>query len=535
MKTQFLNYILAGYPLLWVNTHEEWRVLTSYTRDLTTKPKHPYQVYTWDAVDGVRPVTIKDNVLATGDPIMFFDKPLVDPLSALQWLEGVEGPNGYEGATDNTVLFLKDYHEHLRENAQSRPVVSRKLRNIIPKLKAVGKAAVIISPVITLPVEIEKDMKVIKFQLPTREDLKHVLKATAESGGTAYPKDDDQLIDAALGMSEFEAENAYAISLVEAKKFDPAIIRKEKAAIVEKTGLLEVIETSETLDDIGGLEKLKEWLLDRASSFSQDAKEYGVDAPKGALFVGVPGGGKSLTAKAIASAWGRPLLRMDVGRLFNSLQGETEANVRRGLAISEAIAPCVLWIDELEKSFSGTQSSDSDGHGTTKRVFQAFLTWMQEKTADVFIVATANDVKTLPGALLRAGRIDVTFWVDVPGAQQRLDILKIHLRKKKRTLESIPDFDVVAFHEATKGFTGAEIEQAVKNSLTLAFSRQHKDIMMQDLIDAANTVTPVVKLGRDEVEESRKWALDRGAYLASINEKDDIPTTVNGKRRIATS
>lgn len=346
MKAQFLSYVLAGYPLLWVNTHEEWRVLTKYVKELTSKPKHPYKCYTWDCVSGVVPVDIKDNVLATGKSVTLEDQPLIDPMSALMWLEGYEGPDGYEGAGDNTVVFFKDFHESLAENSKERPVICRKLRNIIPKLKAVGRVAVIVSPTITLPIEIEKDMKVIKFPLPTRDDLKHVLKTISEAGEIPYPKQDDELIDAALGMSEFEAENAYAISLVQAKKFDPSIIRQEKAAIVEKTGLLEVIETSDTLDDIGGLETLKQWLIDRQNNFTHEAKEFGVDCPKGALLVGIPGGGKSLTAKAIASAWHRPLLRMDVGRLFNSLQGETEANVRRGLAITEAIAPCVLWIRE---------------------------------------------------------------------------------------------------------------------------------------------------------------------------------------------
>lgn len=334
----FRDYIMAGYPLLWLDTHEEHRALVTMVSAMS-KVKEEYKLYTWDIVDGVRQIAIKDGLLGFGESIeSTVDDGQSDPMLALQWLE--------KEAEENSLLFLKDFHPYMKKD----PVLVRKMRNLIPQFKACGKVMSLISSQVDIPPELNKELTVIQFNLPTREELKIVLRGVAESAGAnkaLAEADQDALLDASLGMTSFEAENAFSVSLIEAKRFDPTIIRREKAAIVKKTRLLEVVNSHYTLDDIGGLENLKAWLAEKGDSFSNEAKEFGVESPKGALLVGVPGCGKSLTAKAVSSAWQRPLIRLDVGKVFGSYVGESEANMRKCLEIAEAIAPCLTKDTEI--------------------------------------------------------------------------------------------------------------------------------------------------------------------------------------------
>jgi SpoVK/Ycf46/Vps4 family AAA+-type ATPase len=239
---------------------------------------------------------------------------------------------------------LKDYHPFLKKEFQDSTLITRKIRNLVTKFKAQGKVLVILSPTVEVPLELDKEMTVIEYKLPEAKDLRIVLKSVCAAVGAPYPKEDTLIIDSALGMTSTEAENAFSVSLIEANKFDDVLIRKEKAQIVKKTGILEVIDSNLTLEDIGGLENLKEWLTARQKCFSPEAKTFGVTPPKGLLLVGVPGCGKSLTAKVVATAWGRPLLRLDMGSVFGSYVGESEHNMKKVLDMAEAVAPCVLWI-----------------------------------------------------------------------------------------------------------------------------------------------------------------------------------------------
>lgn len=520
MSSVFCNYAKAGYPLLWVETHEEYRAMNRYCQELEkvklvnekTKEEEHYVTFAWDIVDGVRQVNAENGLLAHGKSIKGTaaddagEKPAA--LKALEWLE--------DEAPDNTILFLKDYHSFVGKESRITSIITRKIRNLIPNFKACGKVIAIISPIKDIPVEIEKEISVVPFRLPDREQLKLVLQGVCESADAKYPKEDQEIIDASLGMTYFEAENAFSVSLIEKKKFDPETIRREKAAIVRKGGQLEVVESAETLDDIGGLENLKEWLMNRRNCFSEDARvNKKIKTPKGVLLIGKPGTGKSLAAKAVASAWGRPLLRFDVGRVMGSYVGESEANLRRCLAIAEAVAPCVLWIDELEKSFSGTSSGDSDGHGTTKRVFQEFLTWLQEKKADVFIVATANDVGALPPELIRPGRIDSIFYVDLPDEIQREEILNIHLVKSGYDPASFKD-GMSKIIEASVNFSGAAIEAWLEEAKIRAFNRK-KDLAIEDFLKTASNVSQ----SEIDLKNPQKWA----KAASKSHKKTEAPKT----------
>ena len=534
-KPTFKNYILAGYPLLWLETYEEFRGMAVFANEVSSC-KETYRMYSWDKCDGIKTVTYANGILTAKAPLAH--KPqltdlvkseeeaveLQDPLIALDWAD--------KRMPDNGILFLKDFHAYAKKD-----VVCRKIRNLIPVFKAKGKSLVIVSHTIDIPPEIEKEVTVVRFDLPDTTELRIVLKSVCESAKAPYPdgKDgrstDEPILEAALGMTSFEAENAFAVSMVEKKNFDRDVVRREKAAIVRKTGLLEVVETTETLEDIGGLENLKEWLILRQDCFTEKAREFGVKPPRGTLLIGVPGCGKSLVSKAIATVWHRPLLRLDMGKVFGSYVGESEGNIRKCLQIAEAVQPCCLWIDELEKSFSGMSAGESDGHGTSKRVMGTVLTWLQEHTADVFVVATANNVNALPPELLR--RFDSKFWVELPTAKQREDILSIHLRKVKREAKK---FALKELAQSCEGFSGAEIEVWVKEAVTTAYAAGH-ELTSKDLFDTAGEITPISRMMADDIKKSREWAKNRGIKMASKSEVDDIvaegvPTKAGSGRKI---
>lgn len=504
-KPIFLNYVLAGYPLLWVETYEEFRAITTFAKEMS-QAKEEYNLYSWDRVDGVKIRRIENDVLKSAKVEV---EGLDDPLVVLDWAASKE-------MSDDSILFLQDYHHYAKKDS-----VSRKIRNLIPSFKAKGKVLVIISHTVDIPDEIEKEITVIPFRLPDIKELKNTLKSVCESANAPYPKTgkDLPILQAALGMTSFEAENAFSVSLIENKAFDVGTVNREKAAIVKKTGLLEVVEVKETINDVGGLNNLKAWLTAREDCFSEKAQEFGIAPPKGLLLVGIPGTGKSLSAKCVANLWKRPLLRLDMGKVFGSYVGESESNIRKCLDIAEAVAPCCLWIDELEKSFSGTKGSGSDTHEVSKRVYSTFLTWLQEKTSDVFIVATANDVESLDPALLRGGRLDTIFWVDLPDSKQREEIITIHLAKVGRKPKN---FDIKKLAKASEKFTGAEIEVWLKEALVYAFQHGH-ELCDQDLLDVKGEVTPIATLMAEDIKRSRRWAEERKVKLASIGTEELEP------------
>jgi SpoVK/Ycf46/Vps4 family AAA+-type ATPase len=520
----FKNYVSAGYPLLWIDTFEEYRAMVVFCNEVAGKG---YSFYSWDRVDGIKKGALTKGVLAFENPAK---EPIDDPLLALTWA-GTD-PDNKEGMPDNSILCLKDFHTYIKKDP-----ITRKIRNLIPRFKAKGKVLAIISPMVDIPPEIEKDITVIHFKLPEVDELRIVLKSVCESAADnfdeakkIYPKEDELILKSALGMTSFEAENAFSVSMVEKKCFNSDIIQREKASIVKKTGLLEVIDTPYSLEDIGGLENLKSWLKAREGCFSDNANKFGIIPPKGLLLVGVPGTGKSLSAKVVARAWSRPCLRLDVGKVFGSYVGESEGNLRRCLAIAEAIAPCVLFIDEFEKFFGG--SDDKGAHETTKRVLAGFLTWMQDKTSDVFIVATANSVDSIPPAMLRGGRFDAIFWVDLPDDKQREEILNIHLRKVGRDAKAYSK-DMKELSKVSCGFSGAEIEVWVREALVHSYSHGQKELMSENLFEVVKGITPISKLMGSEIQESRDWANERGIKMASISHGEPVTTETPLKRKLS--
>jgi SpoVK/Ycf46/Vps4 family AAA+-type ATPase len=392
------------------------------------------------------------------------------------------------------------------------------LRDLTLALKNSFKNLILLSPLLKLPAELEKEITVLDYGLPTYEELgkllDDIIRSVRDAPGVdtdLTPEEREQVLKAAQGLTAMEAENVFAKSLVEKRTFDVDVILSEKEQIIRKSGILEYYPATEAFADVGGLDLLKEWMEKRTVSFTDRAREFGLPEPKGILLLGVQGCGKSLSAKAIGSLWRLPLLRLDIGKIFAGLVGASEENMRRAIRVAESVAPCILWLDELEKGLSGTQSSGTSDGGTTARVFSTFLTWLQEKTVPVFVVATANQVEVLPPELLRKGRFDEIFFIDLPARNERRDIFAIHLRKRKRDPNK---FDLESLADATPGYSGAEIEQVVIEALYNAFD-SGKDITTDDLLRAARASVPLSMTMREKIAELRNWAETRARKASS--------------------
>jgi SpoVK/Ycf46/Vps4 family AAA+-type ATPase len=373
------------------------------------------------------------------------------------------------------------------------------------------------SPVQQVPIELEKEVVVLDFQLPDMAELNKVLTAHQEQnrGRRLTTEAREKLLRAALGLTKDEAEKVYRKAQVTTGRLtedEVDIVLSEKKQLIRRNGILEYIEEDETIDAVGGLEELKTWLTQRSNAFTERAREYGLPQPKGMLILGVPGCGKSLIAKTTSRLWGLPILRLDMGRVYDgSMVGRSEANLRNALKTAESISPTILFIDELDKSFAGSGGSgDSDG-GTSNRIFGSFLTWMQEKKSPVFVMATANRVERLPGEFLRKGRFDEIFFVDLPTPEERQDIFGIHLTKRR---EEIARFDLEQLAKMSDGFSGAEIEQAIVAAMYEAFA-QDREFTQLDIIAALKSTLPLSRTMQEQVTALRDWARQRARPAAS--------------------
>ena len=483
MIPELETLIRARYPLIYVVSWEEERVEKDIQQIAKSRSK---QLYTWTVSKGfARPDGQRDSATR-------------DPLAALEFIVT---------AQDQSIFLLKDFHAYIGDSG-----VTRRLRDLVPLLKNNFKNIIILSPLLKLPPELEKEISVLDYPLPSFSDLGTMLD---EIIGSLEDRPElmtqlnsaqrETVLKAAQGLTAMEAENVFAKSLVEKRCFDIDVILSEKEQIIRKSGILEYFPASEAFENVGGLENLKTWMLKRTSSFTDKARDFGLPEPKGVLLIGVQGCGKSLTAKAIGSLWKLPLLRLDVGKIFAGFVGASEENMRKAIRVAESVAPCILWLDELEKGFSGTQSSGSTDGGTTSRVFSTFLTWLQEKSVPVFVVATANQVEALPPELLRKGRFDEIFFIDLPSRKERGDILKIHLRKRKR---DPAQFDVDRIALDTPGFSGAEMEQLLIEALYNAFDK-NQEVNTEDIIQAAKTSVPLAMTMREKIAYMRDWSKTR--------------------------
>jgi SpoVK/Ycf46/Vps4 family AAA+-type ATPase len=363
--------------------------------------------------------------------------------------------------------------------------------------------------------ELSKDVTVIDFGLPGPDDFNKLLdriiedvknnpKVKIELG----PEGRERLISAARGLTLKEAENVFAKTLVSDGRLsddDVNIVFSEKQQVIKKSGLLEYYESQEKFSDVAGLENLKAWLRKRAIAFTDRAHKFGLPPPRGALLLGVQGCGKSLCAKAVSGLWNVPLLRFDVGRMFSSLVGSSEENIRRAIQVAESVAPVILWVDEIDKALAGAASSAGSDGGTAARVFGTLLTWLSEKTSPVFVIATANDISRLPPELLRKGRLDEIFFVDLPTAVERREIFRIHLEKRGRKVAA---FDLEELAAVSEGFNGAEIEEAVIAGLFDAFS-SGTDLSTPILKAAIAETVPLSKTMSEELNRLRTWAVGR--------------------------
>jgi SpoVK/Ycf46/Vps4 family AAA+-type ATPase len=418
----------------------------------------------------------------------------------------------------DAVFALLDFHPFIEDHT-----VARKLKDVAQALKTSNKTIVLVSPVQVLPAQLSKEVVVQDFDLPTLNELEQglegFLEQAARKGGVRVKPltkaAREKLARAAQGLTLAEFEGVMAKSIVVRKTICEDTLEdilEEKKQIIRKSGTLEYFPAEENLDQVGGLGSLKHWLSKRADAFSEEARAFGLPAPKGLLLVGVQGCGKSLTAKAVAAHWNLPLLRLDVGRVFAGIVGSSEHNIRHAIKTAESVAPCVLWIDEIEKGFSGSASSHFSDAGTAARVFGSFTTWLQEKKDPVFVIATANDVSLLPAEVLRKGRFDEVFFVDLPGVEEREEIARIHLLKRHRDPQR---FDCPGIARAAEGFTGAEIEQAIVSGMYDAFARR-QPLTTADVVRNLSDTVPLSKMMAEHIERLREWARTR-ARKASAN------------------
>lgn len=482
-------YFRARFTLVIIQSNEEERVLHSIR---SACEKNQRACLTWDVADFFQWLTSSNQPLPTAR----------DALTALEQIEKFDPGN-------QTVFVLKDFHE-----VWNNPQIKRKLKNLAQRLKYTRKTILITTHTSRVPEELKDETVILELPLPKAEELQDVLNTLSQNSGVRThltPLGKEKLIQAALGLTTSQAQRVFARAIVTDGILDDRdidLVTEEKRQIIRESEALEFYPATYTLADIGGLKALKEWLRMRELAFSQRAREYGLPVPKGIALIGIPGTGKSLTAKMIGGLWHLPLLRLDVGALFGSLVGESEERTRRALHLAETIAPCILWIDEMEKALAhgGLDS------GTSTRVFGNILTWMQEKSAPVFVVATANDISSLPPELLRRGRFDEIFFLDLPNHKERMEIFSVHLQKRKRLPE---DYDLELLADRSEGYVGAEIEQAVIDAMYIGFNDGEREFTTEDILTALKRQVPLSVSQREIVAALRAWLREGRAQSAS--------------------
>lgn len=510
------NLFKARFSFVYIPTWDEIRIV-----DLITKIANNVKtiitkrdVFIWSCTEGLKK-NLKDGQESVNNGN--------EPIDALNFIDNYNNP---------AILILKDIHPLLGQNNRNADYnLIRKIRDVAGSLKNadVSKNVVIIAPSLVLPLELQKDITVVDFDLPTLDEIKSLLNEMIEmnesSGILIDLKEDEKevLCKAAQGLTLQEAENAFARAMVSKGQLtiqELDVILDEKCQVIKKTGILEFIKSDFNMNDVGGLENLKKWLIKRNNSWLGKAqKDYNLPAPKGVLITGVPGCGKSLTAKAMSALWQLPLLRLDVGKIFSGLVGSSEENMRKAIQTAEAVAPSILWIDEIEKGFGGN-GGERDG-GTATRVFGTFLTWMSEKTKPVFVIATANNINALPSEMLRKGRFDEIFFVDLPTKAERKVIFKLHLEKRLKGSIS-KDFAVTdtllnKLAEITEGFVGAEIEQVVISALFEAFS-ENRTLSEKDLYKVIKNTVPLSTTQSEQILAIREWANERAVAATAHDE-----------------
>jgi SpoVK/Ycf46/Vps4 family AAA+-type ATPase len=476
---EFNLLLKARYSLLYISTYEEDRL--EYTIRNCIKLGKTRAIYTWDFVDGFLNNPTKKEVGKR------------NPLQALEFIETL--------TVDTPAIFLlKDFNKFFTDIT-----VIRKLRNLARLLKTQPKTIILISSDISIPADLKELVTVLEFKLPDSKEIQNELTRLLNLLDQDLSKEDlDSLVRACQGLSLERIRRVLAKIIAFNQIIDKSSIStilSEKQQIINQTQILEFCVTDQTLDDVGGLINLKTWLSQRSSSFSERAANYGLPSPRGLLLVGVQGTGKSLTAKAIAHDWQLPLLRLDFGRLFGGIVGESESRVREMITVAEALSPCVLWIDEIDKSFN--QRNSNGDSGTTNRVLATFITWLSEKTSQVFVVATANNFEVLPLELIRKGRFDEIFFVGLPVLIEREKIFAVILSKIRPN--SLTNFNIKLLSECSVDFSGAEIFQAIVEGMHHAFN-ENRDFTTNDILTGLNEIIPLAQIEGEKIQVLQDWA-----------------------------
>ncbi len=483
-EQNFIRYLNASFPILYIDTFEDNKA-KKIIHEICDK--NQIGVIEW-SMDEAWDFSVEP-------PISI---PKADLASTLKLLVK-------DGNLNDKILILQDAH-FLLDKIENTSALKSLAQRIIADEYAFNIC--IVSPLVPIPKELENYTTIMELETLTEESIKEIIFKFNEKQGATPPEKDllDTLVTRFKGLSQTEINNILSLAIAEDGRLtysDLPLVLEQKQQAVKKSGILEMIHVKESMDDIGGLENLKTWLLRKAEIFKQikKAQDFGVDIPKGVLIAGMPGCGKSLTAKAAAKAFDVPLLRLDMGRLMGKYVGESEGNMRRAIKLTEASSPCILWIDELEKAFAGVKSNGS-GSEVTMRLFGSFLTWMQEKESLAFVVATANKINALPPELLRKGRFDETFYVDLPKEDERKKILEIHIRKRRKNdLNKINLAELVA---KTEGYCGADLEGVVREGIETAFVNKKDSLTTDDILAAIKDTHSLSEVMKEEIDEMKK-------------------------------
>jgi ATP-dependent 26S proteasome regulatory subunit len=495
--------IRASYPLLYCISLEE-DPIEEILLQVAVQFQPPRPVLFWDLVRGWNDKEKKDETANIGSVMGALERIAKAPVE------------------DNTIFVLRNLHLFLKHpyTPQTIPIL-QELINLTRELKSSRKILILTGYNLELPLELREQATVIDFPLPTAQEIDYLIsKLVSPEQLKVAGVGRERLVKACQGLSRTRIQRILAKALAAKRQVDESDINtilEAKKQVIRQTEILEFLNTKDSLKSVGGLENLKQWVRMRQEAFTEEARRYGIPNPKGLLLVGIQGTGKSLCANTIAHEWRLPLLRLDAGRLFGGIVGESESRARQMIQLSEAMAPCILWIDEIDKAF-GNISSGADGDsGTSRRVFGSLITWMQEKTSPVFIVATANNVRILPAELLRKGRFDEIFFVNLPTESEREEIFKVHLQRLRPNRWR--EFDLCLLAGLTKEFSGAEIEQTIIDGMYRAFDGggkgQRRDFTTEDIIMAVKETVPLAAIAHEQITALKQWAAQTGARTAS--------------------
>ncbi|MDX2257073.1 MAG: AAA family ATPase [Pseudanabaenaceae cyanobacterium bins.39] len=500
---QFDLLLRAKYPLIYVVTVEEEPVDELLVRICVDTNR---KILFWDIARGW-----SDNGSDKG--------------SVMAALSRIGQRDRMTNDSDNVLYVLRDLHPILKYPHHDRHIpIIRELKNLAQDLKRDRRTIILTSHTLEIPPELNEELTTIDFPLPTITEIGNLIKQKiAPQKLNLSDLAWEQLIKACQGLSRTRIQRVLAKAIAAKEQVNDSdidTVLAEKQQAIRQTGILEFFTVNESLKNVGGLDNLKQWVRIRRDAFTEEAKRYGIPTPKGVLLVGIQGTGKSLSAKTIANEWRLPLLRLDIGRLFGSYVGESESRMRQMIQLAEATAPCILWIDEIDKAFGNLDNSQGDS-GASRRVLGTLITWMQEKTSPVFIVATANNVRILPAELMRKGRFDEIFFLNLPTASERQEIFKVHLLKLRPN--RVRDFDLALLARHTKNFSGAEIEQVIIDGIHRAFGRgstgKRQDFTTEDIISAIEETVPLAAIAAQQIESLKQWAAESGARTASNDEQ----------------